>query len=193
MSNTINNPLKNFIKMKKNIEKSSGIMKVLALTVMLAFISPVMTNAQAGKTNFSGTWALNAEKSTMPQAGGNGGGGGGMRMGGNMTVKQEGNNLSVSRTFPGRDGGEATTRTTEYTLDGKEKVNTTQRGESKSTANWSPDGKSLTVKTTSDFNGNTFTSTAVWTMTDANTLSVKTTSPGRDGGERTTTMVYDKK
>lgn len=178
--------------MKKNIEKNSGLMKVLALTIMLAFILPVMANAQAGKTNFSGTWAMNAEKSTLPQGGQ---GGGGARMGGgNMTVKQDGNTLSVSRVRPGRDGGEATTVTTDYTLDGKEKVITTQRGDSKATASWTPDGKSVTIKTTSSFNDNTFTSTAVWTLTDANTLSVVTTSPGRDGGaERKTTIVYDKK
>jgi hypothetical protein len=36
-------------------------------------------NAQGAKANFSGTWALNEEKSTLPQ-----GGGGGQRMGGRV-------------------------------------------------------------------------------------------------------------
>jgi hypothetical protein len=81
-----------------------------------------------------------------------------------------------------------------FTLDGKESVNTTGMGDSKAVATWSADGKSLTIKNTMERNGNTFTTTAVYSMPDAKTLSIKTTSPGRDGGaERTSTMVYDKK
>ncbi len=183
LSNTESTHL-NFISMKKNITKKSWLMKVLSLTIMIAFISPAMTNAQAGKVNFSGTWTMNAEKSNLPQ----GGGGGGMRMGGGeFTVTQEGNILSQSRA--GRDG---TARVTKYTLDGKESVNSMGNGESKSTAKWSPDGKSLTIVTKMDFNGNEMTTTAVWSLVDAKTLSIKSTRPGPDG-ETTTTMVYDKK
>jgi hypothetical protein len=172
--------------MEKSIEKSSGLMKVLSLMIMLAFMLPAMTQAQAGKANFAGTWAMNAEKSTMPAGGG--GGGGGQRMGGGtFTVAQEANLLTQSRT--GQDG---TVRVTKYTLDGKESVNTTQGGESKSTATWSADGKSLTIVTKATFNGTERTSTAVWSMTDAKTLSIASTRPGQDG-EVKTTMVYDKK
>jgi hypothetical protein len=169
--------------MKKNV---SNFMKLFALTMMLALIMPAITHAQAGKANFAGTWALNEAKSTQPQ----GGGGGGGRMGGtNFVIAQEANLLT--RTSTGQDG---TQRVSKYTLDGKESVNTTGRGDSKSVATWSADGKSLTIKTTSTFNDNTFTSTAVWSLSDAKTLSIVTTSPGRDGGaERKTTMVYDKK
>lgn len=170
--------------MEKSIEKSSGLMKVLSLMIMLAFMMPAMTHAQAGKANFAGTWAMNAEKSTLPAAGG----GGGQRMGGgNFTVTQEANLLTQSRT--GQDG---TVRVTKYTLDGKESVNTTQGGESKSTATWSADGKSLTIVTKSNFNGTDRTSTAVWSLTDAKTLSILSTRQGQDG-EVKTTMVYDKK
>ncbi len=164
------------------IEKSSLLMKVLSLTIMLAFITPVMTNAQAGKANFAGTWAMNAEKSTMPQ------GGGGQRMGGgNFTVAQEANLLTQTRT--GQDG---TARVTKYTLDGKESTNTMGNFESKSTAKWSGDGKSLTVVTKSNYNGTERTSTAVWSLIDAKTLSIKSTRQGQNG-EVTSTMVYDKK
>ena len=45
----------------------SNLMKVLSLTMVLAFIMPVMTNAQGGKANFAGTWTLNESKSTMPE------------------------------------------------------------------------------------------------------------------------------
>jgi hypothetical protein len=181
--------------MKNRIENLQGMhtwfMRLISLTIMLAFIAPVMTNAQAGKTNFSGDWTLNATKSTQPPAGAQGGG---QSMGGgNFVATQDANLLTVVRTRTGQDG-QATTTTSKYTLDGKESVNSTGRGDSKSTAKWSADGKSLTIATTSTFNDNTFTSTAVWSMPDAKTLSVLTTSPGRNGGEaRTTTMVYDKK
>ena len=170
--------------MKKNV---SILMRLIFLTVVLALIAPVTVNAQAGKTNFAGTWAMNAEKSTQPQGGG-GGGGGGMRMGGgNFTATQEANLLTQSRT--GQDG---TVRVTKYTLDGKESTNTIGQGESKSTATWSADGKSLNVVTKMNFNGNEMTTTAVWSMPDAKTLSIVTTRQGQNG-EVKTTMIYDKK
>ncbi len=170
--------------MKKNVSK---LFQLLSLVIALMLIAPVMTNAQSGKANFAGTWALNAEKSTMPQQGG-GGGGGGQRMGGgNFTVTQDANTLTQTRT--GQDG---TARSTKYTLDGKETVNTMGQGESKSTATWSADGKSLTLVTKMNFNGTERTTTAVWSLTDANTLSIASTRQGQDGPV-TTKMVYDKK
>ena len=128
--------------MKKRIEnlhvKNSWLMKLISLTVMLAFITPVMTNAQAGKTNFSGNWTLNADKSTQPPAGGQGGG---QRMGGgNFVATQEANLLTVVRTRTGQDG-QPLTITSKYTLDGKECINTTPRGDSKSIAIWSARAK----------------------------------------------------
>jgi Tol biopolymer transport system component len=143
-----------------------------------------MIHAQGSKANFAGSWAMNAEKSTLPQGGG---GGGGQRMGGTFTITQEANLLTQTRT--GQDG---TTRVTKYTLDGKESVNTTGGGESKSTANWSADGKTLTIVTKATFNGNERTSSAVWSLIDAKTLSIVSTRQGQDG-EVKTTMVYDKK
>jgi hypothetical protein len=167
--------------MRKNVTR---LMRFLSLTISLALIAPVMINAQAGKANFAGTWAMNAEKSTLPQ-----GGGGGQRMGGgNFTVTQEANLMTQSRT--GQDG---TARVTKYTLDGKESVNTFGQGESKSTATWSADGKSLTIVTKMNFNGNDFTTTSVWSLLDAKTLQVVSTRPNQDGGEVTTKIVYDKK
>jgi len=61
-------------------------------------------------------------------------GGGGMRMGGgNFVATQEANLLTVVRTRTGQDG-QPTTITMKYTLDGKESVNTSPRGDSKSIA-----------------------------------------------------------
>ena len=64
-------------KVKKLRFNSSYLLRLLSMTIMLALISPVITNAQAGKVNFTGTWALNAEKSILGDAPG-----GSQRMGG---------------------------------------------------------------------------------------------------------------
>jgi dipeptidyl aminopeptidase/acylaminoacyl peptidase len=184
--------------MKRNNEKKqinvSACIRLVSLTLMLALIAPVMINAQAGKTNFAGDWTLNAEKSTQPQGGQ--GGGGGMRMGGgNFVATQEANLLTVVRTRTGQDG-QPTTMTMKYTLDGKESINTSPRGDSKSIAKWSADGKSLTIETTRtmDMNGEsrTMKSTEVWALTDAKTLSVTSTRQGPDGDVKSN-MVYEKK
>jgi len=167
--------------MKKKI---SNLMMLVSFTMVLALMMPAITNAQGGKANFAGSWVLNESKSTMPE----GGGGGGMRGGREFTIAQEANLLT--RTSTSQDG---TQRVAKYTLDGKESVNTMGENQSKSVATWSADGKSLTIKTTSEYNGNKRTSTTVWSMPDAKTLSVVTTSTGRDGAERKMTMVYDKK
>lgn len=185
--------------MKKNVEnfqsKSSFFMRLISLTIMLALITPVITNAQAGKANFAGTWALNAEKSTPAPAAGSGQGSGQRMGGGNFVATQEANLLTVVRTRTGQDGTPTTT-TMKYTLDGKESINTNPRGDSKSVATWSADGKTLTIATsrTMDRNGESMTmkSSEAWTLTDAKILSVLSIRQGQDG-EVKTTNVYDKK
>jgi len=181
--------------------KFKNLQIALSAMIILAFLAmPFSTYAQAGKVNFSGNWTLNAEKSQMGQGQGQppqgAGQGQGQRMGGfgggPLTVKQEANLLTQVRTRTGQDGT-ATTTETKVTLDGKETVNTTQRGESKLTANWSPDGKSLTIVTKSSFGDMEMVTTAVWSLTDANTLAIKTTRKNQNGEDVTTTMVYDKK
>jgi hypothetical protein len=186
--------------MEKNVKNlgiiRNNILRILSLTVIMAFVMPVITNAQAGKANFAGTWAVNETKSDQPA----GGGGGGMRGGmSNFVATQEANLLTVVSSRTGQDGTAVTT-TTKYTLDGKESINT-QAGRGggdptkvPSVATWSADGKSLTIVTTMTFNDQTMKTTAVWTLTDANTLSIVTTRPGFNGGEATTSKrVYDKK
>jgi len=173
--------------MRKN---KSNFVRLMSLTIMFMLIAPVMINAQAGITNFAGTWTLNAEKSTQNQ-------GGGQRMGGgDFVATQEANLLTVERTRTNQDGVTSTS-TMKYSLDGKESVNTSTRGDSKSVAKWDADGKSLTIETsrTFDMNGETrtFKSKEVWTLTDAKTITIVSTRQNRDGEEVTTTNVYNKK
>lgn len=176
--------------MKKNVT-----MQILSFTVLFAFLCmPLAINAQGSKTSFAGKWAFNADKSEMgqpPQ-----GGGGGQRMGGgDFTATQDANLLTVERTRTGQDG-QPVTNTSKYTLDGKVSVNTTGRGESKSTATWSADGKSLTIVTTRTFERDgqsmEMKSSEVWSLTSPATLSIVNTM-NTPNGERKTTMVYDKK
>lgn len=150
---------------------------------MLACIAPALTNAQSGKTDFTGSWIVNAEKSTQPQNGG-----GNQRMGGsNFTVTQEANLMTRTRT--GQDGS---TRVSKYTLDGKESVNTTGRGESKSIAKWSGDGKTLTIVTRINIDGNERTVTETWSLIDPKTLSILVIRQNNDGDIKYS-MVFDKK
>jgi len=174
--------------MKKNIKKlkidHGNFMWLLSLTIMLSFIASV-ANAQTGKINFSGSWVLNEAKSNL-------GDNGGRRGGGNFVAKQEANLLTLDRTRTNQDG-QTTTTTSKYTLDGKESINTTGRGDSKSTAKWSADGKSLTIVTKFSFDGNEMTSTEIWTLPDAKTVSIAATRKNREGEDVKTTRVYDKK
>jgi len=192
-------------------------LKNLKVTLSAVVISgfmliPGSIVAQTGKTNFSGNWAVNVEKSNFgqgqgqPQAQGRPQGQAqgqgqdqGQRLsgfgGGNFIAKQEGNLLTVERSRTNQNG--KTTKTeSKYTLDGKECVNTTGRGESKSTATWSADGKTLKIVTNSTFTTNgesrKMKSTEEWTLKDARTLSVKTTRASKNG-DRVSTIVYDKK
>ena len=174
--------------MKKNFT-----MRIVSLTVLFAFLCmPLALNAQGSKANFAGKWAFNATKSNLgdaPQ-------GGGMRMGGgDFTATQDANTLTVESTRTNQNG-EAVTTTSKYTLDGKVSVNTTGRGESKSTATWSADGKSLTIVTTRSFerDGQTteMKTTEVWSLTSPTVLS-RVSTMNTPNGERKTTMVYDKK
>jgi hypothetical protein len=173
----------------QNVESksiNSFLKRVLSLTIILVLGATSLSNAQTGKVNFSGTWALNAEKSTQPE------GGGGMRMGGgDFVAKQEANLLTVDRTRTNQNG-ETVTTNMKYTLDGKESVNTSQRGDSKSVATWSTDGKTLTILTTRTTQYGEMKTTEVWTLPDAKTISIVTTFTTPDG-DRKSTMVYDKK
>lgn len=174
--------------MKKNVT-----LQMISLAVIIAFLSlPFDLGAQGSKANFAGKWALNASKSDMGQQGGGRMGGFG---GGDFTATQDANTLTVESTRTGQDG-QTMTMTSKYSLDGKESVNTMGRGESKSTASWSADGKSLTIVTTRKFERDgqsmEFKTSEVWSLSSPTSLSIVRTM-NSPNGEVKTTMVYDKK
>jgi hypothetical protein len=174
------------------------------ITAALFTMSSALSG-QGSKVNFSGNWVYNAEKSStgqpqgQPQGQAQGQRPGGMSRGGfrggDFTAKQEGNILTVTRTMGGPDGS-SNTITSTYTLDGKESVNTSGMGESKSIAKWSADGKVLTITTTRTMNmggeSRTMTSTEIWSLSDPKTLMIDMTR-STPGGDRKTKSVYTKK
>lgn len=179
--------------MKKNLKEfklnRNGFVWLTFIVLAAFLVMPLRLNAQGGKTNFSGTWAYNESKSQAGQGNFRGGGG-------QMTIKQEGNNLTVVRVRTNQSG-ESVTTSEKYTLDGKESVNSSGRGgPSKSIVKWSPDGKSLNFSTTRTFerdgNKREMVTTETWTLSDAKTLSIVSAFTTQDG-ERKSTRVYDKK
>jgi hypothetical protein len=153
---------------------------LLAIGFLLAAV------AIAG-VDFSGTWAVNAEKTTAanpaPAGGGGGGGRGGGMGGGEMTIKQTGNELSISTA--GRGGNVTETK---YTMDGAEHsfegargattykavlsgdtlaitgTRTTQQGPVPLNMKYtlSADGKELTVTNVSNFGGQEMTRKTIY-------------------------------
>ena len=175
------------------MKKEAGF-RLVALAIVIAFLMLGQNSfAQGSKTSFSGKWAFNESKSNLGS-----GGGGFQRGGGDMSVNQDGNNLTVERTRTNQNG-ETVTTTEKFTLDGKESVNTPaggRGGPGKAVVKWSADGKALNFAITRTFSRDGQTtemkSTETWTLTSASTLSVASTA-STPNGEMKTTRVYDKK
>jgi hypothetical protein len=144
--------------------------------------------AGVGKTDFSGTWSMNAEKSATGENAPR-------RVAAKMTVAQKGDTLSVERIIK-RSTGEETVTTEKLTMDGKECVSTVMDRPRTSTAKWSEDGKTLTIASKSVFerDGNKIemNSTETWKLSEDGkilNMDVASTSPR---GDRKGTFIYDK-
>jgi hypothetical protein len=178
------------MKNKKSFDLKTSVKYMLTMLVMILFFTNSTTFAQAGKANFSGSWAFNESKSTPSQ--------GGFRMAPSLlTITQDGNNLAVERTSKNQDGEDIKT-TYKFTLDGKECVNTVfGTNTRKSIVTWSADGKALAFAHTMNFERdgqtNEFKSSEAWKINDTDkTLVIETVFNGQNG-EMKSTNVYDKK
>lgn len=143
------------------------------LEIIASLVVALAITGYAQKPDFSGTWTLDREASGMTGAPG-GGGGRGMMMAGPLTVKQEGNTLTVQR--EGRSGPMTTT----YKLDGTETDVQMGRMTGKATAKW--DGDKLVISTKTDMGENTQT----WSLADG-VLTIENT-----GGRGPAKRVYKK-
>ena len=167
--------------------KQKRIFQLFVMTIIcsLLLIPAASLFAQA---NFSGNWALNESKSTMGES----------RFGATpqITVKQEGNTITIERTRSGRDGQSMTTSET-LTMDGKESVNKTENRSSTSTVTWSGDKSTMTIKSNTEmsFQDQSFKSSGTenWTLDGTGSiLTIKSTTSSQRG-DRSMTLVYDKK
>jgi hypothetical protein len=158
--------------------------------VLLAIGLGLVAIAVAG-VDFSGTWAINTEKTAAanpapPGGGGGGGGRGGGMGGGEITIKMTPTDMTITRTM----GGNA--METKYILDGKENTVNTGRGDMKYTAQLKGD----VVVIEGSQPGRDGTPTPIKyeysISADGKALTVATTRTM--GGEaRTTKQIYDKK
>jgi hypothetical protein len=165
--------------------KGENMKKALLLLAILLGLAAIVV---AG-VDFSGTWAVNVEKSD-PARGGGGGGGGGARGGGApmpLVIKQTGNEMVITRTM-----GENTLET-KYIMDGAEHTITTQAGDTKYKAVLS--GNTVSITGTQPGRGGEATPLKVsYTLSDdGKTLTVGTARVGQDGTETIRKQVYDKK
>jgi len=142
----------------------------------------------AVRTNFSGDWKLDESKSELGDFAG--------RVALSVKADQKDNDITVTRTTPGFNGGDPVTTTVTLTYDGKVTESEGFGGSKrKSTAKWSDDGLILTISNTITFERdgqtNEFKSTETWTMTKDGLLSVVTQSSS-PRGDFTTKAIYSK-
>jgi hypothetical protein len=163
-------------------------MKRARVGIMAAAVFAVASVAFAqAKPDFSGTWTLDPEASSMGGAPGGGGGGRGM-MTGPITIKVAGDVLTIERMQ-----GEAKVVTT-LNLAGQPTENqmagrqgATMPG--KYVSKW--DGSKLVTTITSEGPNGPLTRTETRSI-EGGTLIVETTRTGRDGNPMTTKLVYKK-
>lgn len=135
--------------------------------------------------DFSGTWVLNAEKSDQARGGGGGGARGGGMGGGELTIKQAGNVLTISRAMGQQ------TMDTSYTMDSAEHTNTSQMGDLKYKAVL--EGNSVHITgTQASQRGDRPVDTTYALSDDGKTLTVTNVRQGQNG-PTTSKQVYDKK
>jgi len=146
-----------------------------------------LLSASVFAADFSGTWALNKDKSELGE---------GRRArfaATKLVVVQKENALTIESTRTGRNGEDRTMKE-EMTLDGKEVKQTTDFGEAVSKAHVKDGGLVISTTRTFERNGETFEmkSEQKWQLAADGkllTIDVKSESPR---GERQMKLVYDK-
>lgn len=142
------------------------------------------------QANFAGTWAFNESKSNFGDSQ--------FRFAASsLVIVQEGNNLTVERTRPGRDGGE-TKSNEKYTLDGQVCENPAFNNSIRKTiVTWSEDKTALTLASTMKFemNGETteWKSSEIWKLAEGGKALMIESSFSSPNGDIKSTIAYDKK
>ncbi len=152
---------------------------------MLLFV--VLLCATVFAVDFSGTWVLNNDKSEFGE------GRGGRMAAKKLVVEQNDNALKIESTREGRNG-EDRTRTEELTLDGKETKDSTNWGESVSTAKIADDVLTINTKRTFERNGqsNEMTTEQTWSLQEDGKQLLVHSKSNSPWGENDVKLVYDK-
>ncbi len=163
--------------MKKNIW--------ITVPVLVSVLS-MSFNKVHERPNFSGEWKLDEAKSEL--------GNFGRFAAHTIKVEQKEESITVAKTAPSFQGGDATTTET-LTFDGKETESTVfGNSPKKSTAKWIDDNQTLVITYVITFDRDGQTSeikgTETWTMKEAS-LSIVTSSTS-SRGETTTKAIYNK-
>ncbi len=147
--------------------------------LLLGLLVLVLVSVAMAAVDLSGTWAINKEKSDVPMGRG---GQPGTVQDQTLTIKQSGNDLTITTTTP---RGEQTAK---YTLDGKESKNPGGRG-GESVSKATVEGDTVVIETTMDMGRGPMTSKTVYALSDGGKVLTMT----RTMGERSTKSVFDKK
>lgn len=158
---------------------------------MMLFLCVAVGFGEDTKPNFTGDWTLDRDKSELGEPGPGGGGGRGRGMGlSAISITHEGDALVLKRKVEFQ--GEARVFESRLTTDGKESVNEGFRGSSiKSKTHW--EGMKLTTESVMETPNGTRETKEVRSLSpDGKIMTVETTSKG-GFGEGTRTLVYNKK
>ena len=157
-------------------------------TAMMFAAGLLMAGAslRAQGANLAGHWVM-VEDPNAPVPAGRGGGRGGL--GRDVTITQDANTLTITRTT------QAGEMKSVYNLNGSDSKNTMTMGgnavDQISQAKWV--GSKLVIHTSTTFNGNARESTMTLSTDQAGNLVVESTNPGRGGGAPVTTTTTYKK
>lgn len=152
------------------------------LRMLLTFAAAFLTLALTAQ-DLSGNWKLNTSKSKLNAE---------FSMApGEVIIKHDGNNLTNERHHEFQ--GQAFTVNDNFTLDGKECINEGFQGtKKKSTASWSDDKKTLTIKSSLDMGDGGMVKTTETLTLEAGILTM-VSAASSDWGDFSETLVFEKK
>lgn len=167
--------------------KGSNFFPMSVLVAICSLLLFPTASFAKGEVNFSGKWTLNESKSDLGE--------GRFFSASKMAITQEKESITIERTRTGSDGEERTSSET-VTLDGKESITETENRKTTSTATWSDDKTTLTIKSTIEMSrqGETMEINRTQVLTlgeDDKVLNIQSDSSS-SRGERSVTLVYDK-
>ena len=166
-------------------------MKKSKIVGTVCVISALLAVWALAAPDFSGTWVLDASKSDQM---GMGRRGGGIPPNITLTIKQSGNELSITREI--EMGGNQRSSEAKFTLDGKENTNSGMmgRGEMVSKSRWEGDNLVIegTQKISSQRGEMEIATKEIYSLSADGKVLTITTTRTTPQGERTTKQVYNK-